>query len=189
MRLPFSDQSTSEVIIIEVIVGGLATAAIATMITTIIIVAASCFLMMRRKRRNNNYSGYSNLTYNIRRGQVESVDENAESDSSSQQRSTVPYYDYVEDGTPQSPRSRGFEGIIRSSGSSDSMEPNMTYSDIMTHQVAGLRIASDSSHSMVQNQAYRLHQITDSYNASNLSYSMVQNQAYKSHENLIIDSQ
>ena len=139
--------------------------------------------------RNNNYnSDYSYLTYNIRRGQVESVDEN-ESDFSSQQHSTVPYYDYVEDGTPQPPRSREFEGIIRSSDSSGSMEPNMTYSDIMTHQVAGLRVSGDSSHSMVQNQAYRLHQITDSYNASNLSYSMVQNQAYKSHENLIIDSQ
>ena len=188
MRLPLSDQSTSEVIIIEVIVGGLATAAIATMITTIIIVTA-CFLMMRRKRRNNYYnSGYGNLTYNVRRGQVESVDEN-EWDSSSQQPSTVPYYDYVEDGTPQPPRSRGLEGIIRSSDSSDSIEPNMTYSDIMTHQVAGLRVAGDSSHSMVQNQAYRLHQITDSYNASNLSYSMVRNQAYKSHQNLIVDSQ
>lgn len=153
--LSLSDPSTSEVII-AVIIGGLATAAIATMITIIIIVAA-CFLFYRKRR--NSHSSYSytiNQTYNVRNRQIENEDEN-ERDSSLQPPSTVPYYDYIEDGTPQPPRSRERVNNVCSSGYSDSMEPNRTYNNIMAHQVTSLRNAGDPSHSMVQNQAYRLH--------------------------------
>ena len=75
----------------------------------------------------------------------------------------VPYYDYIEDGTPHSSVSGSRERIL--SSNYDSMERNWAY---MVHhcQVADLRNASGSSHSMEQNQAYQLQQITDSYNTS-----------------------
>jgi hypothetical protein len=136
------------------IIGGLAIVAIATTIMIII----TCFLIKKQKQRNN-YSGYSytiNLTYNVRGEQVVNEDEN-ECNSSSQPPSTVPYYDYIEDGTPQTPRSVSREGAILCS--SGCREPNMAYNNNMAHQVADLQNASGSSQSsMVQNQAYRFHQ-------------------------------
>lgn len=135
------------------IIGGLAIVAIATTMM-IIITAVACFLIKKQKQRNN-YSGYNytiNLTYNVRGEQVDNQDEN-EHDSSSQPPSTVPYYDYIEDGTPQPPRSVSREEAIScSTGCSDSMEPNRAY-NTMAHQVAGLWNAGDPSHSMVYNQA------------------------------------
>ena len=138
----FSDQFIT---ITAIIIGGLAIVVIATTTVT----AVACLIAKKQKQRmNSGYSYTANLTYNTRSGQVD-----MENEDEPQPPSMVPYYDYVEDATPQSPRSAGSRERVLSS--------------------------SDSSDFMVQNRAYRAHQITDLYSFNNgASVSMVQNRAY-----------
>ena len=116
----------------------------------------------KQQRNSSDYTYTTNLIYNITRGQVDTEYEN-EYNSSSQLPSTVPYYDYIEDGTPHPSTSGSRERIL--SSNYDSMEQNWAY---MAHhgQVADLCNASGSGHFMEQNQAYQLQQIADSYNTS-----------------------
>ena len=167
----FSDQFIT---ITAIIVGGSAVIAIATMITITVTIVACFIAAKKRKQRNSSdYNYTATLTYNIiRNGQVDMEDEN-ERNPESQPPSTVPYYDYIEDGTPRQAGSR--ERILSSCESGGSMVQNRAY---RSHQEADLHNTSVSSHSMVQNHAYRSHQDTDLHINNNASVSMVQNRAY-----------
>ena len=90
--------------------------------TITIVSAVACFLAKKRKQRNSSdYSYTTNLTYNVRSGRT-GIEDESEGNSDSQQPSTMPYYDYIEDGTPNPPRSESMERVLSSSGSNDSME-------------------------------------------------------------------